>query len=168
MSDAVRVVDVAAIYADHRLALVRLGVLLVDRRETAEDIVQEAFLGLHRSQSRLRDPEAALAYLRVAVINGSRSALRRRSVARKNARPIDPGEGPGADAELLVAEEHRAVLAAVRRLPDRQREVLVLRYWSGLSEAQIAAAMGISAGTVKSTASKAVAKVATMIGDVHD
>lgn len=143
------------LYATHRLALVRLAVLLVDDVQSAEDVVQDVFAGLLSGGKRIRDEEAALAYLRRAVVNRSRSALRRRRTARAYTPPHDtPPAGP--DDLVVLSEEHRAVLAAMHALAPRQREVLVLRYWSGLSEAEIADALGISRGTVKSTASRAL------------
>lgn len=145
--------DAVALYSAHRLSLVRLAVLLVDDLQSAEDVVQDAFAGFLGRSRALEDPDRALAYLRTSVVNGARSALRRRRTARAYVPPheVEP-EGPSGRAEL--AEEHRAVLAAMDRLPTRQREVLVLRYWSELSEAEIADALGITRGTVKSTASR--------------
>jgi len=72
---------------------------------------------------------------------------------------------PGADDAVMLAEEHREVMAALRRLPRRQREVLVLRYWSELSEVQIAQTLGISAGAVKSTASRGLDALERLITD---
>lgn len=145
--------DAVALYSAHRLSLVRMAVLLVDDLQSAEDVVQDAFAGFLGRNRALEDPDRALAYLRTSVVNGARSALRRRRTARAYVPPheVEP-EGPSGRAEL--AEEHREVLAAMDRLPARQREVLVLRYWSDLSEAEIADALGISRGTVKSTASR--------------
>lgn len=148
--------DLAELYAAHRLSLVRLAVLLVDDQASAEDVVQDAFTSLAGRLHRLREPHAALGYLRTSVVNGSRSALRRRRTARGYVPPRDV-EPPGPDDRAVLAEEHREVLAALDRLAPRQREVLVLRYWAGLSEAEIADACGISRGTVKSTASRAIA-----------
>lgn len=146
----------AELYAAHRLGLVRLAILLVDDLASAEDVVQDAFAAFARMGSRLREPAAALGYLRVSVVNGSRSALRRRRTARGYTPPREV-EPDGPDARAVLSEEHREVLAAMDELPPRQREVLVLRYWSGLSEAEIAIALDISRGTVKSTASRALA-----------
>jgi RNA polymerase sigma-70 factor (sigma-E family) len=147
--------ELAELYAAHRLSLVRLAILLVDDQASAEDVVQDAFAHLAGRMHRLRDRHAALGYLRTSVVNGSRSALRRRRTARGYVPPRDV-EPPGPDDRAVLAEEHREVLAAVERLAPRQREVLVLRYWSGLSEAEIAEACGISRGSVKSTASRAI------------
>jgi RNA polymerase sigma-70 factor (sigma-E family) len=146
-------VDVAELYAAHRLALVRLAVLLVDDLASAEDVVQDAFAALARRRGALDDPSRMLAYLRVSVVNGARSALRRRRTARAYVPPRDV-EPPSPEDRTVLAEEHREVVEALQRLAPRQREVLVLRYWSGLSEAEIAATLDISPGTVKSTASR--------------
>lgn len=148
--------DLADLYAAHHLSMVRLARLLVDDLATAEDVVQDAFLGLHRNQASVRDPGAAVGYIRRAVINQARSTLRRRRTVRAHLKVAEPEVGPAADADLIIAEEHREVLRAVGLLPERQREVLVLRFWSDLSEAEIAAAMGVSKGTVKSQASRAM------------
>lgn len=148
--------EVGDLYGAHRLALVRLAVLLVDDRATAEDVVQEAFAGYVRRRPRVADADAALAYLRRSVVNGARSVLRRRRTRRAHTPPL--AVAPTAPDDLvLLAEEHREVLAALAGLAPRQREVLVLRYWSGLSEAEIATTLGIAPGTVKSTASRALA-----------
>jgi RNA polymerase sigma-70 factor (sigma-E family) len=143
------------LYRQHRLGLVRLAILLVDEPATAEDVVQEAFTGLHRNWSGLRDGAAALGYLRTAVVNGSRSVLRRRKTARGYVPPHQVNARSAESLAMLTAE-HQAVVAALGRLPARQREVLVLRYYGGMSEAEIATATGISRGTVKSSASRAL------------
>jgi RNA polymerase sigma factor (sigma-70 family) len=152
------------LYRTHRLAMVRLAVLLVDDTATAEDVVQDAFIGLHRHSAKI-DGHAAVSYLRRSVINGSHSALRRRRTMRRHLTLADSGSAEPSDSVVLLAEEQRAVVAAVRALPTRQREVVVLRYWANLSEAEIADALRISRGAVKSTASKGVARIAQLIGD---
>lgn len=149
----------------HRLHLVRLALLLVDDRETAEDVVQDAFAALHRRWSYIATPEAAVGYLRTSVINTSRSVLRRRRTVRSHPWPdASRWSEEGADSGVLIADDHREVLVALRRLPVRQREVIVLRYWSELSEAEIAAALGISVGSVKSSASRGRDALAAMLG----
>lgn len=157
-------VDVPAIYQTHWRPMVRLALLLVDDVAAAEDVVQDAFIALHRHQNRLRDPHAAVGYLRTSVVNLSRSAIRRRVVARKHLRVAEPEGLPGADESVVLREEHAEVLAALRTLPDRQREVLVLRYFTGLSENEIAQMLGISPGTVKSSASRGLASLRTVMG----
>jgi RNA polymerase sigma-70 factor (sigma-E family) len=157
-------VDVPSLYQSHWRYLVRLAVLLVDDAASAEDVVQDAFVALHRKADALRDPDAALAYLRTSVLNLSRSVIRRRQVARKHLKVAEPEAGPAADHDVLLRDEHRAALAAVRALPRRQSEVLVLRYWGGLSEREIAESLGISAGSVKSAASRGMATLQQRLG----
>ena len=150
------------LYRDHRMRMVRLAVLLVDDPSTAEDVVQEAFTGLHRHWSGLRDEAAAVGYLRTAVVNGSRSVLRRRRTARDYVPPHQVN-ARSAESLAMLSAEHQAVVDALATLPPRQREVLVLRYYGGLSEAEIAESTGISRGTVKSTASRALEAVARVM-----
>ncbi|MCZ0985248.1 RNA polymerase sigma factor [Streptomyces diastatochromogenes] len=144
------------LYHHRRLSLVRLAVLLVDDLPTAEDVVQDAFTALFRRHGHrlgsLDDPEA---YLRTSVVNAARSVLRRRRTVRAHT-PEREGHAPAPEEDVLLHEDHREVLAALRTLTPRQREVLVLRYWSHLTEAEIAATLGLSRGTVKSTASRAL------------
>ena len=118
-------------------------------------MVQDAFAAPARRPEAVKDPSKTLAYLRVSVINTARSALRRRRTARAYAPPHDVSP-PTPEDSAVLAEEHRDVLAAVKRLAPPQREVLVLRYWSNLSESEIAETLGISPGTVRSTASRAL------------
>lgn len=146
------------IYRSHRMGMVRLAILLVDDLQSAEDVVQEAFAGLYKNWSRLRDRRAAIGYLRMSVVNGARSMLRRRRTARAYV-PPDAGTARSAESLAMMSAEHQAVVAALAELPERQREVLVLRYYGGLSEAEIAEATGVARGTVKSTASRAIAKL---------
>lgn len=155
----VAVVDVPALYALHRLALIRMAVLLVDDIASAEDVVQDAFLGLYRNQHKVREPAAALGYLRTAVVNASRSVLRRRQTMRKHLLALAPKDAEPVDSEVMLDADHREVLGALHALPPGQREVLILRYWSNLSEAEIADALGLSRGAVKSQASRGIDKL---------
>lgn len=154
------------LYRSHRMQMVRMAILLVDDMASAEDVVQEAFAGLYRNWGGLRDRNAAIGYLRTAVVNGSRSMLRRRRTARAYV-PPDPGTALSAESLALLSTEHQAVVNALGDLAPRQREVLVLRYYGGLSEAEIAEATGLSKGTVKSTASRAVAKLGDIMRSTH-
>ncbi|NHC12613.1 SigE family RNA polymerase sigma factor [Motilibacter deserti] len=151
---------VTALYAAHYRSLVRLGALLLGDAAAAEEVAQDAFVALHGRWRRLRDPERALAYLRTTVVNRSRSALRRRSVARRHAelQPPAPHVASAEDTAVAAAESAR-VVTALHALPRRQREALVLRYWADLPEAGVAEAMGISRGAVKSHTSRAMAAV---------
>lgn len=157
-------IDLAALYAEHRLTLARIALLLVDDMATAEDVVHDAFIALQRNADKLRNSGAAVAYLRTSVVNGSRSLLRKRRTVRKHLSLAREVHAAAADTELLIAAEHQEVLDAVRTLPQRQQEVLVLRYWSNLSEAEIAEALGISRGAVKSNASRGMDKLETLLG----
>ncbi len=157
-------VDVPTLYSAHWRSMVRLALHLVDDVPTAEDIVQAAFIALYRNQARLRTPDAALAYVRQAVVNGSRSTLRHRTVVRRKLAVVadDPDGAQRAAFDAVGVDIE--MTAALRTLPARMREVLVLRYYSDLSEAQIGEVLGISAGTVKSTASRALDKLRTTLG----
>ncbi|MGW2859471.1 RNA polymerase sigma factor [Streptomyces sp. NPDC001205] len=147
---------VSELYHAHRLKMVRLAVMLVDDLATAEDVVQDAFTALYRRHGeRIDEIDNALAYLRTAVVNASRSVLRRRRTARGYTPPHEP-DAPSAEERVVLDEEHREVLSALGQLTARRREVLVLRYWSELTEAEIAATLGISRGSVKSIASRAL------------
>lgn len=146
------------LYAAHWRSLVRLAALLVHDLGTAEEVTQDAFVAVHGRWRRLRDPDRALAYLRRSVVNGSRSVLRHRAVAQRHLagqQPHVPQPGPDAPVELRLRRE--AVRAALLELPRRQREVVALRYYADLSEAEIADLLGISRGSVKSHASRAAA-----------
>lgn len=160
--------EIAELYRAQRHGLLRLAVLLIGDHGLAEDLVHDAFVALQRRWSSLTDPELAAGYLRVSVVNAARSLHRRRAVARRHLRVAEPEILPAADAAVLLAEEHQAVVAAVRKLPKRQQQVLVLRYWADMTEAQIAAVLGVSAGTVKSSASRAVAALGQQLGIHHD
>ena len=130
--------------------------MLVRDTPSAEEVVQEAFIAMHEGWHRLKDTDKALAYLRQAVVNRARSVLRHRIVVEKNA-PKPAPDMPSAEHGAMALLERSAVIAALRALPERQREALVLRYYADLSEADIAAAMGISRGAVKSHTSRGMA-----------
>ncbi|WP_405790067.1 RNA polymerase sigma factor [Streptomyces sp. NBC_01367] len=145
---------VTELYHAHRLRMVRLAVLLVDDLATAEDVVQDAFTALYRRHGeQIAEVDNALGYLRTAVVNTSRSVLRRRRTVRAWTPPA-AADIPSAEDHVVLDEAHREVLAALGRLTPRRRQVLVLRYWADLSEAEIAATLGISRGAVKSNASR--------------
>jgi RNA polymerase sigma-70 factor (sigma-E family) len=162
---AAKDLDIATLYATHRFPLVRLAFLLVDDFALAEDVVQDAFAGFHARRSAVRDPGAAVAYLRTSVVNLSRSTLRRRRTVRNHDRrfPSRPEGVAAADHGVLRNADRDEVIAALQRLPARQREVLILRYWSELTEREVAATLGISEGTVKSTSSRAMARLQSML-----
>jgi len=141
------VVDLHDLYLSQRQALVRLAWLLVDDLGDAEDVVHQAFVQAHLAWGRLRGPDRALAYLRRAVLHGARSRPRRlRALAHQ---VPAPSGGTGPAEPVAVGEDHVRALAAVRSLPLRQRECLVLRFYFDLSAAEMADALGISAGAVE-------------------
>jgi RNA polymerase sigma-70 factor (sigma-E family) len=146
---------VTELYGAHYRSLVRLAALLLHDIATAEEVVQDSFVAMHAGMYRLRDSEKALSYLRAAVVNRSRSVLRHRVVVDRNA-PKPAPDMPSAEHSAMALIERSSVVAALRTLPHRQREVVVLRYYADLSEAQIAAAMGITRGAVKSHTSRAM------------
>jgi RNA polymerase sigma-70 factor (sigma-E family) len=155
------------LYRTHAITLIRTARLLLRDSESAEDVVQDAFLGLYQALPRLSDHDRILPYLRTAVLNRARSALRtrRRAALRQMRRQAqadercEPSER-SAESAAMAGEDRRAVMAAVGRLPRRAREVLILRYYLDLPDAAIAATLGISRGTVSSTASRALAALA--------
>lgn len=155
---------VEELYAAHYRWLVRLAVLLVRDVETAEEVVQDSFVAMHGRWRRLREPDKGLAYLRQTVVNRSRSVLRHRAVEARHV-PSPVRDVSGADESTLASERRTQVLDALRELPERQREVIALRYYLDLSEAQIAEALGISRGAVKSHASRGAASLRHLLED---
>jgi RNA polymerase sigma-70 factor (sigma-E family) len=153
---------VAALYQAHALGLVKLAVLMVGDQPTAEDVVQDAFLGLYRRWAALQDQEKALSYVHASVLNGCRM-IHRGKYRRGRAAPGDPGHAESAEAAAMLGEAHREVLAALRRLPARQREAVVLRYYLDMTEDQAAQAMGVSRGTVKSATSRGIVALARLL-----
>jgi RNA polymerase sigma factor (sigma-70 family) len=150
------------------MPLVRLAALLVNA-DAAPDIVQDCYEAVWRLQPNVADPEHFVAYLRKAVINRARSRLRRlRTVRRFLAQARPPADAPPADSALLVEERHRELLGHIDCLPVRQREVIVLRYYGGLSEVEAAEAIGVSTGTVKSSAHRAIATLRRKMKDFSD
>lgn len=148
----------------HYRTLVRLAALLVDDIGSCEEIVQDAFVSVFSRRDRPHDEQRLAAYLRSAVLNGARSALRRRQTARRYA-PGRPLDVDAAEVGATAAALEDAVLRALRSLPDRQRDVLALRYWGDLSEGEIADALGIASGTVKTHAKRGLAALAEKLED---
>jgi len=146
-------------------ALVRLASVVLKDTATAEEVVQDAFINMHRGWHRLRDEENALAYLRQAVVNRARSVLRHRVIVERNAPKAMP-DLPSAEDGAISMFERSAVIDALRDLPGRQREALILRYYGDLSEAEIAAAMGISKGSVKSHTARGMTALRTALENI--
>jgi RNA polymerase sigma-70 factor (sigma-E family) len=159
-----------ALYVAEYGRLLRLAALLVDDVYSCEEIVQEAYLKVHAAllgpKPRLRDEDRALAYLRQTVVNLARSSLRRRIVARKHA-PRPMPDAPSAEEGAYAQVERTAVVNALRNLPRRQREAVVLRYYGDLSEAAAASVMGVSVGAVKSYTSRGLAALAEALEELR-
>jgi RNA polymerase sigma-70 factor (sigma-E family) len=154
--------QVTALYQAHAAGLVRLAMLMLGDQSSAEDVVQDAFLGLYRRWSALKDPDRALSYARSSVLNGCRMVLRSRS-SRDKITLAAPDDIESAEATALLGEANREVIAALQRLPARQREAVVLRYYLDMTEAQAAQAMRVSRGTVKSATSRGLAALGRLL-----
>jgi RNA polymerase sigma-70 factor (sigma-E family) len=137
------------LYRAHYRSLVRLAALLLDDVGTSEEVVQDAYIRMHGAWRRIKDPDKALPYLRTTVVNLSRSRMRHRRVAERHA-PRPMPDAASAEYGAITLAERDAVIGALRGLPPKQREALVLRFYGDLSEAEIAATMGVSQGAVKS------------------
>jgi RNA polymerase sigma-70 factor (sigma-E family) len=144
------------LYTLHYRKLVRSAWLLVRDEPTAEEVVQDAFVSVNEAWHQLKDADKALAYVRQAVVNRSRSVLRHQVVIEKYQQAAPP-DMPSAEYGALVSLEQAAVVAALQRLSARQREAMVLRFYADLPEGAIAEAMGISRGAVKSHMARGMA-----------
>jgi len=169
-NDADRSAALSALHREHYLRLVRLAIQLVDDQPSAEDLVQDVFTRLHRSRhdlSRLDDPAR---YLTTAVVNQARSALRHRRVVRTHqpSRPHDDmGSMEPADTQVIRDATSALVWKAISRLPSRQKQVVVLRYYEDWSIPEIATALGISRGAASSSLDRALKSLATPIGALN-
>ncbi|WSL84624.1 SigE family RNA polymerase sigma factor [Streptomyces sp. NBC_01724] len=143
-------------YRAHYRSLLGLAALLLDDTASCEDVVQEAFIRVHSARNRVREPEKTLAYLRQTVVNLSRSALRRRILGLKLLSKPMP-DMASAEEGAYDQLERDALIKAMRGLQRRQREVLVLRYFADMTEAQVAETLGISLGSVKAYGSRGIA-----------
>jgi RNA polymerase sigma-70 factor (sigma-E family) len=156
---------VTLLYQVHAVGMIRLAMVMLGDRAAAEDVVQDAFCALYRRFGSLDRPDRALAYVRSSVLNGCRSELRSRKRGARRAVSTLSRDVASPEDDVLVGEEHRQVLQALRLLPGRQREALILRFYLDLSEPEIARSMGISQGTVKSTTSRALVALASLLGE---
>jgi RNA polymerase sigma-70 factor (sigma-E family) len=152
------------LYQEQWWPMLRLATGLVDQVSVAEDVVQDAFAAVYRRWDTIRDHGAVGGYLRTAVVNHSRSALRRRIVARRHLHLVDRDTVEAADASSLLSAEHEMARRALAGLPERQREVLTLRYLMALTDGEIAEATGLSLGGVRSAASRGLAALRGVLG----
>jgi RNA polymerase sigma-70 factor (sigma-E family) len=154
----------AALYEAHYHQLLRLAAVVLGGAGGAEDVVQEAFIRVYGARPNIRDADRVLAYLRITTVNLARSTLRRQQVARRHA-PESPAEPPGPEDYAMACARAAGVQDALRRLPSRQQQVIVLRYYGDLSVQQTAQTLHISSGSVKTHGSRALAALAR---DLHD
>ena len=157
---------VADLYRSHGAWLVGLLEVFVGDRPTAEDVAQEAFVRVHRAWPRLRDPERAAGYLRVTALNIARSGFRRRIVAQRH-RPEPAAAAEGADTGVVLRDEQRAVIEAIRTLPRRQRECVVLKFYGDLSESEIGATLRISPNSVKTHMRRGMAALQAQLEEIR-
>lgn len=168
---AVKSVDrdalVARLFAVEGAALVRLARLFTDDRTAAEDLVQEAFVRLHRAADRVQDPDKAAAYLRSIVLNLARDHNRRglMSLRHRDAERLEPPPEPTPQDRIEADEDELAILEALRGLPPRQRDCLVLRFYLELSSTEIADTLGISANSVKTHVKRGIAVLRSTLGE---
>ncbi len=153
---------IIAIYDSEYWSLVRMSAMLLGDVGSAEEVVQDSFIAVHAAWRRLRDVDRAVHYLRRSVLNRSRSVLRHRAVVDRHM-PTQEPDMPSAEHAAMTQLERSAVISALRALPARQREALVLKFYLDLPEDQVAAAMNISAGAVKSHTSRAKAALRAIL-----
>jgi RNA polymerase sigma-70 factor (sigma-E family) len=152
------------LYREHYHALVRLAVLLVRDVATAEKLVQDSFVAMHGRWRRLGDSDRALSYLRESVVSRSRLVPRPRAAEVRRG-PGSPPDPPSAEHGPIALLERSSVMAAIRALPRRQQEALVLHHYGKLSPAQIAAAMGVSEGAVQGHTARAMTALRSVLQD---
>jgi RNA polymerase sigma-70 factor (sigma-E family) len=156
--------QVTALFEAHALGLVKFAKVMLGDQSLAEDMVQDAFVGMYRRWGSLQDKDKALGYLRSSVLNGCRTAYRNRTRRDRALLLVPSADGiVSAEESALVGEANREVLAALRALPARQREAVVLRHYLGLTEEQAAQAMKITRGTVKSATSRGLSTLARIL-----
>lgn len=142
--------------------LVRTAYLLTGDVHHAEDLTQTALAKAYRSWRRVSRSDRPEAYVRRILVSCNSDRFRKRRV--REALTAAPPEAAGRDEAVSWADERSALLAALAALPPKQRAVIVMRYWEDLPEAEVAEILGCSPGTVKSQASKALAKLRTHPG----
>jgi len=153
------------LFRDHHLELVRLAAMMLGDIPAAEDVVQDAFERLHRHWRQIREPSSGLAYARSCVLNGCRTAHRRVAVARKYAPRLAGRQGDDARDPVAAVDDGAQVLAALRLLTHRQREVVVLRYYADLDVAEIAETLRITPGAVRAVINRALAVLGRAVGE---
>lgn len=158
---------VVRLFREEGQSLVRLVRLFVDDRNAAEDIVQEAFIRLARAGHRIREPEKAAPYLRSIALNLARDHNRRGLVSLRHHLPFDPARASTED-EIVLRDDQSEVIDALRDLPHRQRDCLVLRYYEELGIDAIAELLGISRNSVKTHLSRGLGTLESRLGASAD
>jgi RNA polymerase sigma-70 factor (sigma-E family) len=153
---------IAAMYGTEYRSLVRMSAMLLGDVGSAEEVVQDSFIATRAAWRGLRDLDKGAHYLRRSVLNRSRSVLRHRAVVDKHMPTREP-DMPSAEQAVIRRLQRAAVIAALRSLPARQREALVLRFYLDLSEEEVAAAMQISQGAVKSHTARGKAALRSLL-----
>lgn len=153
--------DLSSLYDEHFRSMVKLASMYVDTREAAEEVVQDAFVKLVAGNYQIESGKEG-PYLRRMVLNGARSALRKRRVRRLHT-PDKPGLVAAAEVSGVASVERDEMLTAVRKLPEKQASVLILRYYLDLSEVDIAETLEMAPGSVKSHAHRGLKKLQTML-----
>jgi RNA polymerase sigma-70 factor (sigma-E family) len=153
------------LFRNHHLEFVRLAAMMLGDIPAAEDVVQDAFERLHRQWQRIREPSSGLAYARSCVLNGCRTAHRRVTVARKYAPRLAGQQGDDARDPVAAVDDSAQVVAALRLLTHRQREVVVLRYYADLDVAEIAETLRITPGAVRAVINRALAVLGRALGE---
>jgi RNA polymerase sigma-70 factor (ECF subfamily) len=157
---------VARLFSEEGASLVRLARLFTDDRNAAEDLVQEAFIRLHRSAGRIKDPTKAAPYLRSIVLNLARDHNRRGLMSLRHRHAmLPPEESPPLEDEIVHSAEQRRVVDALRDLPARQRDCLVLRFFHDLKEREIAETLAISPNSVKTHIRRGLAALSQLLGE---
>jgi RNA polymerase sigma-70 factor (sigma-E family) len=154
------------LYASEAATLVRLARFFVDDRSAAEDLVQEAFIRLSASRRRLREEAAAAAYLRAIVLNLARDHNRRGLMSLRHRPPVDPDDAPVED-QVADREDARLLVAALRELPGRQRDCIVLRYYLELPVPEVAGTLGLSVNSVKTHLQRGLRALEARLRPLH-
>jgi RNA polymerase sigma-70 factor (sigma-E family) len=162
-----RLAGVEALFRSEYRRLVGIARLLVDDNAQAEEVVQDAFVALHRNWDRLREPGSAPSWLHAAVVNGARGRLRKRATARRHLRVADRDDVAGPEEAPGRGDARARVAAALRRLPERQQACIALRFYADLTETEIASTLGISVGSVKTHVHRGTAALTAALEDLR-
>jgi len=156
---------VAELFAEEGARLVRMARLFTDDRNAAEDLVQEAFIRLHRAAHRISDPSKAAPYLRSIVINLARDHNRRGLMSLRHQEALPAGTVPDAPEDVLLLDEQRQrIVGELRELSPRQRDCLLLRFYLELTEVEAAEVLGISSNSVKTHCRRGMAALRRRMG----